>query len=60
GPVFTLLGLEKELFTPIFAAARSVGWIAHVLEYWEDNRLIRPRAVYVGPEPRKYVSIDER
>lgn len=60
GPVFSLLGLDKELFTPIFAAARSVGWIAHVLEYWEDNRLIRPRAVYVGPEPRKYIPIDER
>ncbi|MEM4290670.1 MAG: citrate synthase/methylcitrate synthase [Candidatus Caldarchaeum sp.] len=60
GPVFSLLGLDKEMFTPIFAAARSVGWIAHVLEYWEDNRLIRPRAVYVGPEPRKYIPIDER
>ncbi|MEM1964770.1 MAG: citrate synthase/methylcitrate synthase [Candidatus Caldarchaeum sp.] len=60
GPVFHLLGLEKEIFTPMFAAARSVGWIAHVLEYWEDNRLIRPRAVYVGPAPRRYVSLNER
>ncbi|MEM4280874.1 MAG: citrate synthase/methylcitrate synthase [Candidatus Caldarchaeum sp.] len=60
GPVFHLLGLEKEIFTPMFAAARAVGWIAHVLEYWEDNRLIRPRAVYVGPSPRKYVPLDER
>ncbi|MEM2237158.1 MAG: citrate/2-methylcitrate synthase [Candidatus Caldarchaeum sp.] len=60
GPVFHLLGLEKEIFTPMFAVARSVGWIAHVLEYWEDNRVIRPRAVYVGPSPRKYVQLDER
>ncbi|MEM4572930.1 MAG: citrate synthase/methylcitrate synthase [Candidatus Caldarchaeum sp.] len=60
GPVFHLLGLEKELFTPIFAVARSVGWMAHVIEYWKDNRLIRPRAIYSGPPPRKYVPIEER
>ncbi|MEM4220101.1 MAG: citrate/2-methylcitrate synthase, partial [Candidatus Caldarchaeum sp.] len=60
GPVFHLLGLEKELFTPIFAVARSVGWMAHVIEYWKDNRLIRPRAIYSGPQPRKYVPIEER
>ncbi|MDW8083630.1 MAG: citrate synthase/methylcitrate synthase [Candidatus Caldarchaeum sp.] len=60
GPVFHLLGLKKEIFTPIFAAARTVGIIAHVIEYWQDNRLIRPRAVYRGPEPRRYVPIEER
>jgi citrate synthase len=60
GAVFHMLGLKKEIFTPMFAVARSVGWIAHVLEYWRDNRLIRPRAVYVGPPPRRYVPIDER
>ncbi|MDJ0271751.1 MAG: citrate synthase/methylcitrate synthase [Aigarchaeota archaeon] len=60
GPVFHLLGLGKEIFTPFFAAARTVGWIAHVLEYWRDNRLIRPRAVYVGPEPRSYIPLDRR
>lgn len=60
GSVFHLLGLSREIFTPIFAVSRSVGWIAHVLEYWEDNRLIRPRAVYTGPTPRAYVPIDKR
>jgi len=60
GAVFHVLGLKKEIFTPMFATARSVGWIAHVLEYWKDNRLIRPRAVYVGPPPRSYLPIDER
>lgn len=60
GPVFHLLGLGKEIFTPFFAAARTVGWLAHVLEYWRDNRLIRPRAVYVGPEPRSYIPLDKR
>ncbi|MCS6784680.1 MAG: citrate synthase/methylcitrate synthase [Candidatus Caldarchaeum sp.] len=60
GPVFHLLGLNREIFTPIFAVARAVGWIAHVLEYWEDNRLIRPRAVYNGPPPRQYVPLDQR
>ncbi|MEM0336709.1 MAG: citrate synthase/methylcitrate synthase [Candidatus Caldarchaeum sp.] len=60
GPVFHLLGLGKEIFTPFFAAARTVGWIAHVLEYWRDNRLIRPRAVYVGPDPRSYIPLDRR
>ncbi|MEM0349925.1 MAG: citrate synthase/methylcitrate synthase [Candidatus Caldarchaeum sp.] len=60
GPVFHLLGLGKEIFTPFFASARTVGWIAHVLEYWKENRLIRPRAVYVGPEPRSYIPLDKR
>jgi len=60
GIVFHALGFTKEIFTPMFAAARTVGWIAHVLEYWRDNRLIRPRAVYIGPPPRPYVPLDER
>jgi citrate synthase len=55
------LGIEIDLFTPIFAMSRVSGWTAHVLEQLEDNRLIRPRAEYVGPQyPNPYVPIDRR
>ena len=60
GAVYELLGIPKHLFTPIFAAARSAGWLAHILEQRVDNRLFRPASLYVGPEPRAYVPIDER
>jgi citrate synthase len=40
--------------------ARSAGWLAHILEQRKDNRLFRPKALFVGPEPRRYVLIDER
>jgi citrate synthase len=48
------------MYTPIFAMARAAGWVGHVLEYQADNRLIRPRARYVGPDDRELASIDER
>lgn len=54
------LGLEEDLFTPIFAVSRMSGWIAHILEQYADNRLIRPRAEYVGETSRKYVPVNER
>jgi citrate synthase len=55
------LGLDEDLFTPIFAVSRISGWAAHVIEQLDDNRLIRPRADYVGPAyPQKYVAIDKR
>ncbi|HJQ67673.1 MAG TPA: citrate synthase [Blastocatellia bacterium] len=54
------LGIPTDLFTPIFACSRITGWTAHVLEQYENNRLIRPRAEYVGPRGQKYVPIDER
>ncbi|GBC69235.1 Citrate synthase [archaeon HR01] len=60
GAVFHMLGLSKRVFTPLFAAARTVGWAAHVLEYWRDNRLIRPRATYVGPPMRRYIPVHQR
>ena len=47
--VYGTLAIPTDLFTPIFAAARISGWTAHLLEQWKDNRLIRPRAAYVGP-----------
>ena len=58
--VYHSLGIEHDLFTPIFAVSRMAGWTAHILEQYENNRLIRPRAEYVGPELREYVEIDER
>ena len=60
GAMYTLLGIERDLFTPIFAAARAPGWLAHILEQRKDNRLYRPKSLYVGPEPRPYVTIDQR
>ncbi|NUM67318.1 citrate synthase [candidate division KSB1 bacterium] len=58
--VYYYLGLEPELFTPIFAVSRVAGWTAHVLEQLRDNRLYRPRAVYQGPPEMKYVPIAQR
>ena len=51
GVVMELAGLDRSLFTPTFAAARVVGWSAHILEQARDNRIIRPSARYVGPPP---------
>ncbi len=58
--VYTYMGVPRDLFTPIFAVSRASGWIAHVLEQYENNRLIRPRAEYVGPPARGYVPMSER
>ncbi len=55
------LGIPVDLYTPIFAASRMSGWTAHVLEQYADNRLIRPRAEYVGPKaPQPYIPIAQR
>ena len=58
---YTTLGIDIDLFTPIFAVSRIAGWAAHVIEQHDDNRLIRPRADYIGPEyPAPYVPIEDR
>lgn len=58
---YTTLGIDLDLFTPIFAISRIAGWTAHVIEQLDDNRLIRPRAEYTGPDyPVKYVPIEQR
>jgi len=58
---YTMLGIDVDLFTPIFAISRMAGWAAHVIEQLDDNRLIRPRAEYIGPEyPSPYIPIVER
>lgn len=58
--VYYMLGIDIDLFTPIFALSRVTGWTAHLLEQWSENRLIRPRAEYVGPRNRTVTPIDER
>ena len=60
GAVYTMLGIPRQLFTPIFAAARNAGWLAHILEQRKDNRIFRPRYLFVGPQPRSYVPADQR
>ena len=58
---YHVLGIDTDLFTPIFAISRISGWTAHVLEQLADNRLIRPRAEYIGPPyPVHYTPIDRR
>jgi len=55
------LGIDVDLFTPVFAVSRVSGWTAHVIEQLEDNRLIRPRADYIGPAyPQHYVPMQQR
>lgn len=54
------LGIARNLFTPIFAVSRTSGWTAHIMEQYSNNRLIRPRAEYVGSQLRNYVPIEQR
>ncbi|HEV2230582.1 MAG TPA: citrate/2-methylcitrate synthase, partial [Thermoplasmata archaeon] len=60
GSIYTLLGIPKDLFTPVFAASRVAGWTAHVLEEYQDLRLIRPTSRYVGAVDLPYVPIESR
>ncbi|MBO1580844.1 citrate synthase [Bacillus sp. XF8] len=58
--VYHCLGIDHDLFTPIFAISRMSGWLAHILEQYENNRLIRPRADYNGPTHQRYVPLAQR
>lgn len=60
GSVYYQLGIPIDMYTPIFAMSRVGGWVAHVLEYQEDNRLIRPRARYTGQMDQSWVPIEDR
>jgi len=58
---YATLGIDIDLYTPIFAVSRIAGWAAHVIEQLDDNRLIRPRADYIGPVyPSPWIPVDER
>ena len=55
------LGIPIDLYTPVFAVSRMSGWTAHILEQYANNRLIRPRADYTGPQyPQRFVPVDQR
>jgi citrate synthase len=58
--LYHYMGLDVDLYTPLFVLSRVVGWSAHVIEQLDNNRLIRPRANYTGPEPQKWVPVDKR
>jgi len=58
--VYHSLGIDHDLFTPIFAISRMSGWLAHILEQYDNNRLIRPRADNTGSSLREFVSIENR
>ncbi|KPJ57625.1 MAG: citrate synthase [Planctomycetes bacterium DG_58] len=60
GLVYRGMGIPPEMFTPIFAVARVSGWVARVREYLKNNRIFRPRAMYVGPFDKEYVPIKQR
>ena len=60
GTVYYSLGVPIDFFVPMFAVGRSVGWTAQVMEQYDDNRLVRPRAEYVGERGVGYVPMDER
>jgi citrate synthase len=58
---YATLGIDIDLYTPIFAVSRIAGWAAHVIEQLDDNRLIRPRAEYIGPAyPSPWIPVAER
>jgi len=60
GAVYQQLGIPVDMYTPIFAMSRSAGWIGHIIEYQDENRLIRPRARYVGPADEEFIPLGER
>ena len=58
---YYMLGIAIDLFTPLFAVSRISGWTAHILEQYANNRLIRPRAEYIGPVyPQRFIPLDDR
>jgi len=57
---YYLMGIPLDLYTPIFAVSRISGWTGHILEQYGNNKLIRPRAEYIGKRDQKYVPINER
>jgi citrate synthase len=59
-PLYRAVGFPADLFTAVFAVSRMCGWIAHVMEQYGDDQLIRPRAEYIGPVDLEYKPIRKR
>jgi citrate synthase len=60
GIIYDKMGVDTDLFTPIFAMARVSGWLAHWLEQLRENKLFRPDQIYAGEHNRPYVPLDQR
>ncbi|HEY5594654.1 MAG TPA: citrate synthase [Nitrospiria bacterium] len=60
GIVYEKMGIEKDLFTPVFALARVVGWLAHWIEQLKENHIFRPTEIYEGEHERRYLPLDQR
>ncbi len=60
GIVYSAMGIPRELYTTVFAVSRVAGWCARVVEYLENNRIFRPRALYTGTFDEKYIPPNER
>ena len=60
GIVYSCLDITPDIFTPIFAVSRVAGWTARVLEYLQNNRIFRPRAMYIGDFNKKFLPLAKR
>ena len=60
GIIYDKMGIDTDLFTPIFAMARVAGWLAHWLEQLRENKLFRPDQIYAGEHDRPYVPLEQR
>ncbi|EQB65481.1 MAG: Citrate synthase [Thermoplasmatales archaeon I-plasma] len=60
GPLYRVMGIEGQMFTPIFVASRMAGWGSHIVEYWHNNKLVRPLEYYSGSVDLKYTPIEAR
>ena len=58
--LYHYMGLDVELYTPLFVASRVAGWSAHIIEQAGNNRLIRPRSRYTGPKRRTFIPLAQR
>jgi len=60
GIIYQTLGMPEDLYTVLFAVSRVSGWTARVMEYLENNRIFRPRSLYIGEFNREYIPLDNR